>query len=119
MTRYHELRWSKPQITITLESPLKRLKRAHGQGRPAPLGAPVHDAWWVRELPLTGVRELQKGWRELLGYLGSPVVRADNTAVWRRESPGNSDVVRMMYFAYWLMILGGIVLWMVVGLTVQ
>ena len=40
-------------------------------------------------------------------------------AVWRPWQPENLDVMRMMYLAYWLMILGGIVLWMVVGLTVQ
>jgi hypothetical protein len=28
-------------------------------------------------------------------------------------------VVRTMYFAYWLMIVGGVLLWIAVGLTVE
>jgi hypothetical protein len=51
---------------------------------------------------------------------GSQVVRFRLTSpVWRRETPGNQNAVRMMYLAYWLMILGGTVLWIVVGLTVE
>jgi hypothetical protein len=40
-------------------------------------------------------------------------------AVCRPGSAGMTLIVRTMYFAYWLMIIGGVLLWIAVGLTVE
>ena len=123
MSRYHEGRLSKPQIAIALTSRLSPAEERTASG-PDSLGvSSSHCLWAAWASCLWWGRELQKCWPQVSNtYLGSgsQVVRFRLTPpVWRREAPGNKNAVRMMYLVYWLMILGGTVLWIVVGLTVE
>ncbi len=112
--------------SATPETPAVITRRLNQSFRAAAQNVPD---WCSNSDHLARKREIR--WPRLRrGLVGFPEVQSrlfsllgcDHWAappVWRRDLPGKTDVVRTMYLAYWLMIVGGIVLWIAVGLTVQ